>query len=987
MSVASIGLRVYLEDTASIGLGGLTASIGNLNQVVNMLGSNSKQGQDSVKQWAAVAAGGAIDFKVFSDALGFVVDSSSELEQAMLNVTLSVDGAREHSDEMRATLTELDNQSIYSSTEISQAFAALGQHAFTAEQIIGGMGKAVVDLGESIQTGPVPAANLLGSAMDMFKAKTSEAGDYADMLSYALHHGIPSTAEMTQALEAAGAQAHTTGLSFQDFVVTLDILGRAGLSGSQAGTALRYMLGALASPTNKAAQELANLGIITVQNVTPAFQEFEDKLNAAAWAAGQAPMQFDGSTRSLQAMYKQATELHVIKTDESFMEWAVKAGILKNALFDANGEFKGMKGILDILLPQIEKIGDSQDQLNAINNLMGVRGGKALQIFADDPEKTKQIFEQLSKGVTDFRDMDGAARDANEATHTFQGTLEALKSTLTSIAAGAGKPFTDGLKGMMSSLNDFLGVVRQTNPNLTLAVGVFILIGLVLSSLAVVVGVVGAGLAAIATATGAALGPLIGIIAAVAGGIMLLAGGGGVAALNWTTLQGAFQRVGQALQPIITFFAPLFAMLRDTAVQSFSTAWQSLTKIWTSSVVPAWNELLSALKDAQPAFQVIGAALGILAAIIVGVLIGLLKGGILALAVLFGTVGAVITGVIHIIIGVVNILTGSLLFFQGIIMAVKVLFTGGDWGQVGATFVAAFKAMGAGVLGVFGGLVGYIAAILGGLVGVVFAFIGGFVSGFIDFFRHLYDVLVGHSIVPELCDAIVKFISQLPSRALGFIRGLVNSAISNFNNLLNQGRSILAGLPGIAVNAFNSMMNSIRNAGGGLKNAASSAIDSAKSALTGLGSWALSSGQNLMSMLAQGIKNGVSWVNDAINSTVASIKDKIGFHSPTKEGPLSDSDTYMPNMMRMFAQGIHDNEYLVTGAMGNVATGMKNQALVTPTVNRLQAQAAQAGAYGTNPNAGQTVINLNVEGKTVASAVMDAITGELKMNGLNRAWR
>ena len=50
---------------------------------------------------------------------------------------------------------------------------------------------------------------------------------------------------------------------------------------------------------------------------------------------------------------------------------------------------------------------------------------------------------------------------------------------------------------------------------------------------------------------------------------------------------------------------------------------------------------------------------------------------------------------------------------------------------------------------------------------------------------------------------------------------------------------------------------------------------------------------------------------NTIRGIAGKIKDFLGFSEP-KEGPLSNFHTYAPDMMKLFAQGIRENEHLVT---------------------------------------------------------------------------
>ena len=66
-----------------------------------------------------------------------------------------------------------------------------------------------------------------------------------------------------------------------------------------------------------------------------------------------------------------------------------------------------------------------------------------------------------------------------------------------------------------------------------------------------------------------------------------------------------------------------------------------------------------------------------------------------------------------------------------------------------------------------------------------------------------------------------------------------------------------------------------------------------------------------MDNLVSGIKEKVNAVIDAVKGVAAKIKSFLGFSEP-EEGPLSNFHTYAPDMMKLFAQGIRDNEHLIT---------------------------------------------------------------------------
>ncbi|MCT4543484.1 MAG: phage tail tape measure protein [Vallitalea sp.] len=83
-------------------------------------------------------------------------------------------------------------------------------------------------------------------------------------------------------------------------------------------------------------------------------------------------------------------------------------------------------------------------------------------------------------------------------------------------------------------------------------------------------------------------------------------------------------------------------------------------------------------------------------------------------------------------------------------------------------------------------------------------------------------------------------------------------------------------------------------------------------------------GKNLVGMLADGVKASYGIIKDAVAGVGKTISDFLGFHSPTKKGPCSDSHLWAGNFMTMFADGINSNRSLVMSATQSVANSVKS---------------------------------------------------------------
>lgn len=164
------------------------------------------------------------------------------------------------------------------------------------------------------------------------------------------------------------------------------------------------------------------------------------------------------------------------------------------------------------------------------------------------------------------------------------------------------------------------------------------------------------------------------------------------------------------------------------------------------------------------------------------------------------------------------------------------------------------------------------------------------------------DMLVDAAIaiILALAEGITNAVPRLIEKAPEIVIKLVQAIIRNAPKLIEGADALIKQLVyGIAmrieavVNIGKDMVNAVGN---GIKSLASSAV-----------SW----GRDLIDNFVSGIKSAIGKVKDAVFGIASIVKDFLGFSEPEK-GPLSNFHTYAPDMMALFAQGIRENEKLLT---------------------------------------------------------------------------
>lgn len=178
--------------------------------------------------------------------------------------------------------------------------------------------------------------------------------------------------------------------------------------------------------------------------------------------------------------------------------------------------------------------------------------------------------------------------------------------------------------------------------------------------------------------------------------------------------------------------------------------------------------------------------------------------------------------------------------------------------------------------------------------------------------------------IPKLLEAVPKIISNLVKCMMEFLPDMLESG----------GKLIAEMAKGIVQGAAN-VIKAIGELMGKVREAIHEKVEQAKQ-------W----GADLIQNFINGIVSKLSGLWNTIKGIAGKIKDFLGFSEP-KEGPLSNFHTYAPDMMKLFAQGIRENEHLVTDqirssfdfgrtAMSGTAAGAGSTNTYNITVNGIE---------------------------------------------------
>lgn len=159
-------------------------------------------------------------------------------------------------------------------------------------------------------------------------------------------------------------------------------------------------------------------------------------------------------------------------------------------------------------------------------------------------------------------------------------------------------------------------------------------------------------------------------------------------------------------------------------------------------------------------------------------------------------------------------------------------------------------------------------------------------------------------ILGALAEGLIKAIPDLIKAAPVIIKNLVEAIIKLVPELVKGGAELVKGIGEGILGAIGEAVGAI-----------SKVIEKIKEVIFGIVDKAKEWGADMIQNFIGGIQSRVSGVVNAVKGIASKVKSFLGFSEP-EEGPLSNFHTFAPDMMKLFAQGIRDNEDLITRQIG-----------------------------------------------------------------------
>ena len=177
------------------------------------------------------------------------------------------------------------------------------------------------------------------------------------------------------------------------------------------------------------------------------------------------------------------------------------------------------------------------------------------------------------------------------------------------------------------------------------------------------------------------------------------------------------------------------------------------------------------------------------------------------------------------------------------------------------------------------------------------------------------------TLITALATGLINALPALLQQAPVIIGNLITALNAKLPKILQMGITIIvsvaqglvAALPKIVKAAPQIIMSVVRGVAGSISSLfriGSDIIhevgDGFSAAVDGARDW----GRDVIDNFVSGIQEMWGNLVSTVSNTAQKVRDILGFSEP-KKGPLSNFHTYAPDMMKLFAKGIKENEWLV----------------------------------------------------------------------------
>ncbi len=654
-------------------------------------------------------------------------------------------------------------------------------------------------------------------------------------------------------------------------------------------------------------------------------------------------------------------------------------------------------GVFEELGVSFEDVNPATNDLATIIDRLGEAGmdtSQAMKVFG--ARAGPGMLALLSAGGDAVRDMTESITGTNKATemadtqlNTLQGQVKILRSELEEIAISFGDVLIPIIRQFIQKYISpltakLMGLSMGTKKNIVTAALLAAAIGPLLLVVGKFIGSLG-GVLKVGKLLFSKVGLIIAIIAAVAGVIAYLW-------KNNEDFRNAVMKIWEkikstilkAVESIKAWWSKNGERLISQTISSLKEIWKSVKTIF-GKIKPYALKVWNFVKD-----------------VVIDIVSGIKKFWADNGEKIWNTVKVVFTNIWTCIKSAFSIIGNSLTKFFSYVRPiwekVKTLFAS-LWDTIKQLYETLKP-----IFILIGGLVMTLWGVVSSVLGAIIQALGPFMEAVIDIANAILDVIkivcavlrgdwsAAWEYMQDFATHIWSGIKNLFLSLWEFAKGFGENLVSFFGNCGETIKGAFNKVWESVSGFFSNMRSGITSGCEKIWDVITAKFNSIKEYFENLCKEGFNWGKNLISNISDGIKKAWNSVVDGVKGIGQSIKDFLGFGSPTKKGPGHTADEWIPNLMNMMADDMYANIPMMERAAIQVAetlnlTSSPNRAMIgmgsSPNGDLLNGLLqGMAMMNGVSKDESKELV-MQIDGQTFARIMMPKLSREYKRHGVN----
>lgn len=225
---------------------------------------------------SAIQAGLQKTLNLLRQAAAYCYQVGSSFEASMSQVAAVSGASASELERLTTKAKELGASTKFTATETAEAFNYMAMAGWKTEEMLDGI-DGVLNLAAASGTDLATTSDIVTDALTAFGLKAKDCAHFADILAAASANANTNVSMMGETFKYCAPVAGALGFSAEDVAVGVGLMANSGIKATQAGTAMRTVMTALAKDVKITGEAIGEVTVRTT-NADGSMREFSDIL-------------------------------------------------------------------------------------------------------------------------------------------------------------------------------------------------------------------------------------------------------------------------------------------------------------------------------------------------------------------------------------------------------------------------------------------------------------------------------------------------------------------------------------------------------------------------------------------------------------------------------------------------------------------------------------------------------------------------------------